>query len=181
MNKKIITYLNNRSIVLVGMMGVGKTTIGKNLAKELNLPFYDSDNEIEKNVGKKVNEIFKNYGEIFFRNKELNFFNEKINARSRQCIISSGGGSFINDNIQKKIKKNCISIWLKANKKTLEGRLKNKKNRPLLNVNNFDETLSLLLKERNVIYGKADITITIDKLNETKVLQAIIKSLENLK
>ena len=179
MNKKIITYLNNRSIVLVGMMGVGKTTIGKNLAEELDLPFYDSDNEIEKSVGKKINEIFANYGEIFFRNKELNFFNEKINAK--QCIISSGGGSFINDDIQKKIKKNCISIWLKANKKTLERRLKNKKNRPLLNVNNFDETLSLLLKERNVIYGTADITITIDKLNETKVLQAIIKSLESLK
>lgn len=179
MNKKIITYLNNRSIVLVGMMGVGKTTIGKGLATELNLPFYDSDNEIEKNIGKKINEIFESYGEKFFRNEELNFFNENLNKR--QCIISSGGGSFINDDIQKKIKKNCISIWLKANKETLERRLKNKKNRPLLNVDNLDETLALLLKKRNVIYEKADLTIKIDKLNKTKILQAIIKSLENLK
>ena len=72
MNKKIISHLNNRSIVLVGMMGSGKTTIGKLLAEELELPFYDSDNEIEKNLGKKINDIFEEYGELFFRNEELN-------------------------------------------------------------------------------------------------------------
>ena len=68
MNKKIISHLNNRSIVLIGMMGSGKTTIGKLLAEELKLPFYDSDNEIEKNLGKKINDIFKEDGELFFRN-----------------------------------------------------------------------------------------------------------------
>ena len=69
MNKKIISHLNNRSIVLVGMMGSGKTTIGKLLAEELKLPFYDSDNEIEKSLGKKINDIFKENGELFFRNE----------------------------------------------------------------------------------------------------------------
>ena len=91
MNKKIISHLNNRSIVLVGMMGSGKTTIGKLLAEELKLPFYDSDNEIEKNLGIKINDIFKEHGELFFRNEELNFFEKKINQK--QIIISSGGGS----------------------------------------------------------------------------------------
>tara|TARA_A100000164_G_scaffold288484_1_gene261608 strand:+ start:248 stop:787 length:540 start_codon:yes stop_codon:yes gene_type:complete len=179
MNKKIISHLNNRSIVLVGMMGSGKTTIGKLLAEELKLPFYDSDYEIEKNLGKKINDIFKEHGELFFRNEELNFFEEKINQT--QIIISSGGGSFVNKEIQKRIKKDCISIWLKASKETLVNRLKNKKNRPLLNVENFEDTLSLLLNERNAIYEKADLTITIDKLDKVKILQAIIKSLESLK
>ena len=130
-------------------------------------------------VDKKINDIFKEHGELFFRNEELNFFEKKINQK--QIIISSGGGSFINKEIQKKIKKDCISIWLKASKETLANRLKNKKNRPLLNVTNFEDTLSLLLNERNAIYEKADITITIDKLDKVKILQAIIKSLESLK
>ena len=179
MNKKIISHLNNRSIVLIGMMGSGKTTIGKLLAEELKLPFYDSDNEIEKNLGKKINDLFKEDGELFFRNEELNFFEKKINQK--QIVISSGGGSFVNEEIQKIIKKDCISIWLKASKETLINRLKNKKNRPLLNVENFEDTLSLLLNERNAIYEKADLTITIDKLDKIKILQAIIKSLESLK
>ena len=179
MNKEIISHLNNRSIVLVGMMGSGKTTIGKLLAEELQLPFYDSDNEIEKNLGKKINDIFKEHGEPFFRSEELNFFEKKINQK--QVIISSGGGSFINKEIQKIIKKDCISIWLKAGKETLINRLKNKKNRPLLNVENFEDTLSLLLNKRNAIYEKANLTITTDKLDKVKILQAIIKSLESLK
>lgn len=179
MNKKIISTLNNRSIVLIGMMGVGKTTIGKMLSEELKFPFYDSDKEIEKNLGKEINDIFNDYGEVFFRRAELDFFKKNIN--NEQIIISSGGGSFINKEIREKIKKDCISIWLKANKETLIQRLKNKKNRPLLNVDNFEDTLSLLLNERNAIYAEADITITIDKLDKAKILQAIIKSLESLK
>ena len=161
------------------MMGVGKTTIGKMLSEELKFPFYDSDKEIEKNLGKEINDIFNDYGEVFFRREELGFFKKNIN--NEQIIISSGGGSFINKEIREKIKKDCISIWLKANKETLIQRLKNKKNRPLLNVDNFEDTLSLLLNERNAIYAEADITITIDKLDKAKILQAIIKSLESLK
>lgn len=179
MNKKVISTLNNRSIVLIGMMGVGKTTIGKMLSEELKFPFYDSDKEIEKNLGKEINDIFNDYGEVFFRRAELGFFKKNIN--NEQIIISSGGGSFINKEIREKIKKDCISIWLKADKETLIQRLKNKKNRPLLNVDNFEDTLSLLLNERNAIYAEADITITIDKLDKAKILQAIIKSLESLK
>ena len=93
MNKKIISTLNNRSIVLIGMMGVGKTTIGKMLSEELKFPFYDSDKEIEKNLGKEINDIFNDYGEVFFRREELGFFKKNIN--NEQIIISSGGGSFI--------------------------------------------------------------------------------------
>ena len=165
--------------LFTGIRGVGKTTIGKMLSEELKFPFYDSDKEIEKNLGKEINDIFNDYGEVFFRRAELDFFKKNIN--NKQIIISSGGGSFINKEIREKIKKDCISIWLKANKETLIERLKNKKNRPLLNVDNFEDTLSLLLNERNAIYEEADITITIDKLDKAKILQAIIKSLESLK
>ena len=117
MNKKVISNLNNCSIVLIGMMGVGKTTIGKMLSEELKFPFYDSDKEIEKSLGKEINDIFNDYGEVFFRRAELSFFKKNIN--NEQIIISSGGGSFINKEIREKIKKDCISIWLKANKETL--------------------------------------------------------------
>ena len=96
-------------------------------------------------------------------------FHEAFLSKNYQVIISSGGGSFINKEIQKKIKRDCISIWLKASKETLINRLKNKKNRPLLNVENFEDTLSLLLNERNAIYEKADLTITIDKLDKVKI------------
>jgi shikimate kinase len=113
MEKNTFKYQDNRSIVLVGMMGVGKTSIGKLLSSETILPFYDSDNEVELLLDLSISDIFKKYGENYFREKEGEIFESLINKA--QSVIASGGGSFINQKTQEKIKKKCISIWLRAN------------------------------------------------------------------
>lgn len=177
MKKNTLKYNNQSSIVLIGMMGVGKTSIGRLLSEELSLPFYDTDNEIEKELGLSIGDIFEKHGEDYFREREIVIFKSLINKEA--SIISSGGGSFINKEIQRKIKKDCISIWLKANEETLIERLKNSKNRPLLDVGNRQEVLSLLLKEREKEYSKADIKIVVDGLDESLVVRKILKSLKS--
>ena len=177
MENNIFKYQDNRSIVLVGMMGVGKTSIGKLLSSEIILPFYDSDNEVELLLDLSISDIFKKYGENYFREKESEIFESLINKS--QSVIASGGGSFINQKTQEKIKKKCISIWLRANEKTLLERLKNSKKRPLLNVDNQKEMLLSLLKKRENEYSKADIEITVDGLDKSLIIKKILKSLED--
>ena len=177
MEKNIFKYQDNRSIVLVGMMGVGKTSIGKLLSSEIILPFYDSDNEVELLLDLSISDIFKKHGENYFREKESEIFESLINKS--QSVIASGGGSFINQKTQKKIKEKCISIWLRANEETLLERLKNSKKRPLLNVDNQKEMLLSLLKERENEYSKADIEITVDGLDKSLIIKKILKSLED--
>ena len=177
MENNIFKYQDNRSIVLVGMMGVGKTSIGKLLSSEIILPFYDSDNEVELLLDLSISDIFKKYGENYFREKESEIFESLINKA--QSVIASGGGSFINQKTQKNIKKKCISIWLRANEETLLERLKNSKKRPLLNVDNQKEMLLSLLKERENEYSKADIEITVDGLDKSLIIKKILKSLED--
>ena len=147
------------------------------LSKRAALPFYDSDNEIEKRLGLKVDEIFKKYGEKYFRNKELETFETLIDKK--QSVISSGGGSFVNKIIQDKIKKKCISVWLKASEETLLERLKDSKNRPLLDVINRKKMITSLLKERESEYSKADIKITVDGLDKSLVIKKLLNSLED--
>ena len=177
MEKNTFKYQDNRSIVLVGMMGVGKTSIGKLLSSETILPFYDSDNEVELLLDLSISDIFKKYGENYFREKEGEIFESLINKS--QSVIASGGGSFINQKTQEKIKKKCISIWLRANEETLFERLKNSKKRPLLNVDNQKEMLLSLLKKRENEYSKADIEITVDGLDKSLITKKILKSLED--
>ena len=177
MEKNTFKFYSNSSIVLIGMMGVGKTSIGKLLSNETLLPFYDSDNEIESELDLSINEIFEKYGEKYFRNKEIEIF--ELLLSKKQSIIASGGGSFINQKIQEKIKKNSISVWLKANEETLSARLKNTKKRPLLDVDNRKEMLLSLLKERENEYSKADIEIIVDGLDKSLIVQKILKSLED--
>ena len=177
MKKNTFKFNNNRSIVLIGMMGVGKTSIGKLLSNETLLPFYDSDNEIESALDLSIKDIFEKYGENYFRNKEVEIFESLINRE--QSIIASGGGSFVNQKTQKKIKENCISIWLNASEETLLERLKNTTKRPLLDVDNRKEILLSLLKEREREYSKANIEIIVDGLDKSLIIKKILKSLED--
>ena len=164
-------------IVLIGMMGVGKTSVGRLLAEKLLLPFYDSDNEIENKLGLDIKEIFKKNGEGYFRKREVELFETLI--EKKPSIIATGGGSFINKKIHKNIKEKCISIWLKASAQTLIKRLKNSESRPLLDVNDPKGVISSLLSEREGIYSKADIIIDVDELNESLVVQNILQYLES--
>ena len=162
---------STQPIVLIGMMGSGKTSIGKLVAQELNFTFIDTDFEIEKKLNLSVKEIFENYGETLFRKKEFDIF--KLLGNRNNIIISSGGGSFCNPNTYDLIKKNYLSVWLDVNEKILFNRLKrNQKKRPLLyglKENELRNKVKNLISERKDCYNKADIRV---KLSEQKIKES---------
>ena len=165
-----------KNIVLIGMMAAGKTTIGSKLAKKLNYNFFDVDFEIEKLENNKIINIFENKGESYFRKVEerlsLNFV-EKNN-----CVISLGGGAFINENIRKKIQKNSHSFWLNWKIKTILDRISKNKNRPIaLNLNNKD--LADLYKKRVKFYKLSDFRVNCEKKNKNEIIKIILKILKN--
>ncbi len=164
-----------KNLVLLGMMGAGKTIIGKYVARGLKINFFDIDKLIEKKNHIKIAEIFKTKGEIFFRKEEelvtLKYLSKK------ESIISLGGGGFINDKIRKKILSECISIWLEISLKTLHVRLKNSKKRPLIYKNN-QNNIDRILMERKKTYSLADHQINCDNLSVSQVGDKIIKLYE---
>ena len=137
-----------KNLVLLGMMSVGKTTIGKIVAKKQDLEFIDTDTSIETRCSMRVYEIFKKKGEKFFRSEE-----EKVVLKSlkkKGCVIALGGGAFINKSIRNEVLKNAISVWLNIDLKTLNTRIKWNKKRPLLNKkNNFKIISELYSKRKN--------------------------------
>ena len=142
----------------MGLMGSGKSIIGKDLSKNLNLKFYDTDKEIELRTNKKISEIFKEEGESYFRDIEEKVCIEILT--NDNCVISLGGGSIISKKIRKIIKKNSYSIYLQVTLNNLLKRLKFSRKRPLLNNNsNKSEIMRKLLKDRQKYYEKADLII----------------------
>ena len=165
-----------KNIVLTGMMAAGKTTIGSKLAKKLNYNFFDVDFEIEKLENNKIINIFENKGESYFRKVEerlsLNFV-EKNN-----CVISLGGGAFINENIRKKIQKNSHSFWLNWKIRTILDRISKNKNRPIaLNLSNKD--LADLYKKRVKFYKLSDFRVNCEKKNKNEIIKIILETLKN--
>jgi len=162
----INSKLKNKPIILVGMMGVGKSAIGKLLAISLSKNFYDIDSSIEKKYNLKIHEIFELYGEKKFREleyKEINDIDKNSNV-----IIATGGGAFTFNKNYKIINKKGLSIWMKAEKDVIIKRVsKNINNRPLLKNKNLSDHINNLLKVRNPLYAKAHIHI--ESLNETKL------------
>ncbi len=164
-----------RSIVLVGLMGAGKSCIGKRLAARIAVPFVDADSEIEQAAGLSVAEIFAKYGEPYFRDGE-----RRVMARLLQgspCIISAGGGAFMDDETRTLIKTSGVSVWLRADLETLVARTKGRTHRPLLNTGDPREKLAELMRIRQPVYAEADITVDtgIDNPNVTcaRVLTAL--------
>ena len=165
----------NKNLVFLGMMGSGKTTIGSIVSKKLKLEFFDIDKEIEKKTKTTITNIFNKKGENFFRNIE-----EKItlkNLKKKNCVISLGGGAFLNNKIQNEVLTNHSSIWLKWDNKTLLNRMNRSKKRPIaLNANN-NELLNLII-ERSKIYSKALFKVKCDNLTKSEVVKKIIKLYE---
>ena len=164
-----------KNLVLIGMMGSVKSTIGRLLSYITKQNLIDTDKLIEKEIGLKINEIFKKKGENFFRKIE-----EKIVLNSLKFsnnIIAIGGGAFLNDKIREKIKNNCISVWLKCNEQTLIPRIKNSKKRPKAYLLN-DEDLIKLINDRSKIYSKADYKINCDTLTKKEIMDKILKIYE---
>jgi len=147
----------NKSIVLIGIMGAGKTSIGKRLAKKLQTPFVDIDNQIEGKEGRSVSRIFEEDGEDKFRALEKEQI--EVVIRGGTHVIATGGGAFINEDIRRIIKENTISIWLNAPLDILVERVSRKKTRPLLEKGDKREIMQNLMRERCPIYEQADIMV----------------------
>ena len=166
---------SKENLVFLGMMGSGKSSIGLMVAKKLKLNFIDIDSEIEKELGKKITDIFEENGEDFFRKIEEKITLKKLKLNS--SVISLGGGAFINRNIRKEVLKNHLSFWLNWNNNILLDRIKNSKKRPLaINLPN-NEIINLIQKRSN-IYAKALFEIKCDNLSKNEVVNKIIKIYE---
>lgn len=155
--KALIEALGGRSIVFVGLMGAGKTVIGKQVAAMLSLPFVDSDHEIEAVSRMTVPEIFEAYGEQEFRALEQRVILRVLDNGPQ--ILSTGGGAFINDSTRAAILSQSVSVWLKAELDLLMERVSRRQNRPLLKVADPRAVMADLMAKRYPVYEKADITI----------------------
>ena len=161
-------------------MATGKTTIGKRLSSKLNLPFFDSDKEIELALVCSINEYFRTNGESKFRAIEEKVIIEKVkNNKENNFIMSLGGGAYLNHNIRELISFVGISIWLNGNINIIYNRLKNSKNeRPLILTYNTKDKLEKLLKERMLYYKKADIKVNIINTSKDKMSNIILNQIE---
>ena len=166
----------DKSLVLIGMMGSGKTTIGREISKKLKIKFVDTDHEIEKKEKMSINEIFKKKGEKYFRQLEERMTLEIVNHKL--SVISIGGGGFINKKIQKAVLNKCISYWLNWDNNSLINRLKNNKNRPILKDLNESQIIELI-SNRAKIYEKANYEIICENLSRKEIVTKIIKNYEN--
>ncbi|MDA7606225.1 shikimate kinase [Pelagibacteraceae bacterium] len=166
-----------KNLTLTGMMGVGKSTVGKTLSNRLLMRFSDIDKIIENTLKMSIQEIFEKKGELFFRKIE-----EKITlqeTKGKNVVISLGGGAFMNPKIRKSILLNSKSFWLDLNVKLLEKRLIKLKNRPLLKNKNLGTSLSEIYNERKSIYATANYRIDCEKLNVNLITNKIIKLYAN--
>ncbi|MDD3150869.1 MAG: shikimate kinase [Candidatus Gastranaerophilales bacterium] len=165
-----------KNIVLIGLMGSGKTTIGKLLAQKLGLNFIDTDSIIEKEANKTINEIFENYGEELFRKLESNTIKE-ISKREEK-VISTGGGIVENPENMQNLRKNGIIVYLEAGPKELYERIKGDNNRPLLK-NNPKDTLKNLFEKRSPLYKQADIIVNTEHKESYEIINEIIEKYKN--
>jgi shikimate kinase len=165
-----------KTLVLVGMMGAGKTSVGRRLASVLGVPFRDADSEIESAAGCTISEIFERHGEEAFREGE-----RKVLARllhEPPHVLATGGGAFIDPLTQMRIKESAISIWLKADVELLVHRVGRKETRPLLRNGEPHEILSRILKEREPVYAQADIIVESNEGPHDAVVKRILSALE---
>jgi shikimate kinase len=150
--------LDRRSVVLIGMMGVGKSSIGRRLAARLAIPFVDADSEIEKAAGMSISDIFARHGEADFRSGEARVIARLLEGGPQ--VLAAGGGAFMNEGTRATIKAKGVSIWLSAEYDVLVRRISKRKNeRPMLQTDNPDETLRYLLKLREPTYALADLSV----------------------
>lgn len=171
----LLTRLGARSIVLVGMMGAGKTSVGRRLSERLNLPFVDADHEIEVAAGMSVPEIFETRGESDFRIGEAKVIARLLGSGRR--VIATGGGAFMNGTTRANIARAALSVWLKADPEVLMRRVRKRANRPLLRTADPEATLRALLIQREPIYQLADVTVESRDIPQEQVVEVLIAAL----
>ena len=161
-----------KNLTLTGMMGVGKSTIGKNLAKKLNYKFIDVDKLIEAREGSSINLIFKNKTESYFRKIENDITLSEL--KNNNAVISLGGGAFLNNSIRKNAKKLSVSFWLDLPIEELIKRLRKSTQRPLLFKKNIAETVKKIYFDRKKIYNEADFRIKCNSLKPNEIVNKIL-------
>ncbi len=171
----IVAALGARSIMLVGMMGAGKSSIGRRLAARLGIAFADADNEIETAAGMSIPDIFATYGEAHFRSGETRVIARLLESGPQ--VLATGGGAFMNADTRRAIEAHGISVWLKAEFDVLMRRIKRRQDRPLLRTEDPGETLRTLMAERYPVYAQADITIQSREVPHEKIVDEIVGAL----
>jgi shikimate kinase len=173
---EITAALGSRSIVLVGMMGAGKSTVGRRLATRLRLPFLDADTEIElAHAGMTIPEIFETHGEPYFRDGEARVIARLL--ETGPAVLATGGGAFLREETRQRIGDKAISIWLKADADTILKRVKRRADRPLLQTADPAATVGRLISEREPVYQRADITIWSRDVPHEKIVDECIAAL----
>ena len=167
--------LGRRSVVLVGMMGSGKSSIGRRLAARLGLPFVDADGEIEKAAGMTIAEIFANHGEPYFRAGEARVIARLLEGGPQ--VLATGGGAFMNPETRLGIRAKGISVWLRATLEVLSRRIKRRGDRPLLKGADPAKTLQRLIEERYPVYAEADITVESRDVPHDTIVDEIVAGL----
>jgi shikimate kinase len=168
--------LGTRSIVLVGMMGVGKSTIGRRLAARLGLRFFDADVEIEvAHAGMTIPEIFTAHGEPYFRDGEARVIARLLEGGP--IVLATGGGAFMREETRTRIAAKAVSIWLRADHDVIMRRVRRRADRPLLQTADPEGTVTRLLTEREPIYGKADLTIASRDVPHDRIVDETIETL----
>lgn len=170
--------LGTRNLIFVGLMGAGKSVIGRLVAQMLSVPFMDTDAEIERVSRMTISELFASYGETEFRALETRVIERLLKQGPR--VISTGGGAFINDNTRRQIKSGGVSVWLKADLDVLWERVNRRDHRPLLKTENPKQTLENLMIQRYPIYAEADLTVMSQNVRKEVVAQQVLKAVAGL-
>jgi shikimate kinase len=173
----VAAALGRRSIVLVGMMGAGKSSIGRRLAARLGVPFSDADAEIEEAAGMSIADIFEAHGEPSFRSGEARVIARLLEHGPQ--VLATGGGAFINPQTRARIHEKGISVWLKAEIDVLSRRLRRRSDRPLLKTADPAATLAGLLAARNPIYGEANLVVVSRDVPHDVIVEEIIAALRS--
>ena len=173
----ILSALGTRSIVLVGMMGVGKSTIGRRMALRLKLPFVDADTEIEAAAGMTIPDIFERHGEPHFRDGEARVIARLLDGGP--IVLATGGGAFMREETRNRIRDKAVSIWLKADAEVIMRRVRRRSDRPLLHTADPEGTIDRLLGEREPVYRGADIMVLSRDVPHEKIVDECIEALRD--
>jgi shikimate kinase len=167
--------LQDRSIILVGLMGAGKSSVGRRLAGKLGLPFVDADHEIEAAAGKSITEIFADHGEAYFREGERKVIARLLDSGAQ--VMATGGGAFINEETRQRIRHGGVSVWLKAGLPLLMKRVIKRSDRPLLKSEDPEAVMRRLMDQRYPIYATADVTVESHDVQHGQMVSDVVKAL----
>jgi shikimate kinase len=175
-NINIVERLGSRSIVLVGLMGCGKSSVGKRLAQRLSIPFIDADDEIERAANKTIPEIFEEHGEAYFRAGERRVIARLL--REGPQVLATGGGAYMNADTRTAIRADGVSVWLRAELPLLMRRVAKRINRPLLRTTDPERTMRALMEARYPVYAEADIAVDSLDVSHEVMAERVLTALE---